>query len=439
MASPTDTICALATPSGTGALGIVRLSGVDARARLLELCARKRLRPRHMYHLRLRAAGEVLDDVMACYLPGPRSYTGEDMAEVYGHGGELNMQRLLEAFVRRGARVADPGEFTRRAFLNGRLDLTQAEAIAELIAARSERALRNAQACLAGALGERVRGLRQRVVQLAAQLEAQIDFVEEVELTEPPTAALQQLRHELEALAATYQRQRRLENLRVGIVGAANVGKSSLFNALLGTRRALVDDAPGTTRDYLEAEVAWDGRRVTLIDTAGDRGRMSTTLEEAGRALAAPVLEACDLLLCVVDLTTEETGEARPARAHLVVGSKLDRARPGALEALRQRSGDVIATSATCGTGLDELRRVILAEVSQDEVETVQVSRARQWQALDRAQRAVHEAARRSGMVGPELLAEHLREALQRLDEITGDGATDEVLDQVFSTFCIGK
>jgi tRNA modification GTPase len=438
MASPADTICALATPSGTGALGIVRLSGAAAPGLLMELSSRRHLRPRYMYRLRLREEGELLDDVMACYMPGPRSFTGEDVVEVYGHGGELNMQRLLDAFVRRGARLAEPGEFTRRAFLNGRLDLVQAEAIAQLIAARSERALRNAQACLAGALGERVRALRRRVVDLASQLEAQIDFVEDVESTGPPAVALRELACELEVLAATYLRQRRMENLRVGIVGPANVGKSSLFNALLGTPRALVDESPGTTRDYLEAETVWDGRRVTLIDTAGDRGEASTALEEAGRALAAPVLQACDLLLSVVDLSAE--GLRGELARGLVVGSKLDRARRGAIEELRERThGRVIATSAICGDGMDELRSAIVEDLSQDEEETVQVARARQWQALDRARRAINDAASRSATVGPDLLVEHLREALDLLDEVTGDGATDEVLDQVFATFCIGK
>ena len=233
-----QTICALATPAGDGAVGLVRISGADALALLQRASGRRRFAARRLQLVQLRdpATGQVIDQVLAAYMPGPRSYTGEDVVEVSGHGGRLNMEQLLSLFVGLGARIADPGEFTRRAFLNGRLDLTQAEAVAEVIAARSERALRNARALLEGALGRRVRELRGEVVRLAADLEARVDFADETEM-EGIDARLaadhRRLRREVGALAESYAQGRRLGGVAVAFTGAVNAGKSRLYNALL--------------------------------------------------------------------------------------------------------------------------------------------------------------------------------------------------------------
>jgi len=447
------TICALATPIGEGALGIIRLSGARALELLRLASGRQRFEPRVLQHVVLRdpASGEVLDRVLACAMPAPRSYTGEHVAEVHAHGGAANLSRLLELFLRLGARQAAPGEFTRRAFLNGRLDLTQAEAVAEVIAARSERELRNAQGLLAGALGERVRELRGRALALAAGLEAALDFAEDTRGVAPEPGQLAAEHHALERelteLAASHRAGRRLASTRVGLVGPVNAGKSSLFNRLLGSARALVSSDPGTTRDYLEADVDRRGHRITLLDTAGSRGEAgSTPLEEEGQRLALPQLESCDLLLCVVDLSDPEPARALrapPGPDRLIVANKADLAPVGAAAALREVvREEVVATSALTGEGLPELLRLMeeRLHLASDATETVVVTSARQAAALQAAASAL--AAGREGLerqLPVELVLEHLREALSHLDGIVGDRHTEAVLDEIFGRFCVGK
>ena len=399
------------------------------------------------------AAGQRVDEVMVCAFLAPRSYTGEDVVELFGHGGELNLDRVLAVTLALGARLAAPGEFTRRAFLNGRLDLAQAEAVAQLIAARSERAAHNAAATLAGALGRRVKELRQKLLRVAADLEAGIDFAEDVDEPDSTPRLLAQhreVRRQVDALARSYRVGRRLDGAVVALVGPVNAGKSSLFNALLQSRRALVDQEPGTTRDYLEAEVAWDGRRVVLVDTAGARPTPASGLERAGQDMAREVIARADLLIHVVDLA----GGAAPAppkgpQPVVLVANKQDlcgasRVGPG------EPGGNVVAvvcTSATTGHGLDALRAAVLrglgdedAEVDADQAETVMITRARQRDALDAARQALAEgeqALKRS--LPPELTVEHYRAALEALGQITGETYTEEVLDAVFDTFCVGK
>lgn len=468
-----DLICALATPPGDGAVGIVRLSGEGAVAALARATHGARLPSRRLVRVELRDpdSGATIDRVLACAMPGPHSYTGEDVVEVFGHGGRLNMEALLGLFVRLGARPAGPGEFTRRAFVNGRLDLTQAEAVAEVIAARSARALRNAQAVLGGALGRELRALRAQTVTLAAELEACIDFADE--LDQPVSAAALVEQHEallagVGRLRASYRRGRRLNGVSVVLVGAVNAGKSSLFNALLGSRRALVSVEPGTTRDYLEAEVEWDGLRVTVIDTAGHRAsEQMSPLEREGLGLATERARAADVVVEVVDASAPSAsgaggelaavGEGAP---RVVVASKVDLlavdlrgARSGALAQART-AAPVIEVSALSGEGLESLRRAVVRAALGDDPrggesgavaaltagETVQVTQERQWEALGRAEQALSAglAALNAGVV-PELVVEHTREALAALGEITGEQFTEDVLDAIFSRFCLGK
>lgn len=456
MRGEAETICAVASAVG-GAVGIVRLSGPRALELLRRVCRLSRLEARRMHAASLRhpRSGEVLDRVLACYMPGPRSYTGEDVVEVHGHGGELNLGRVLALFVELGARQAAPGEFTRRAFLNGRLDLTQAEAVAQIVAARSERALRNAQAVLGGTLGRRLRELQHRVVELCGLLEAAIDFADETEggLGEDELCRRHhELRGALERLAGTYRLGQRLDGVRVALVGPVNAGKSSLFNCLLGRDRALVADEPGTTRDYLEAETSWDGHRVTLVDTAGERPEGALTpLERAGRALAAPVLTGCDLWVQVTDASREvpgrdagpgetEDGPSSPDAPPVVVAAnKVDLITPSHRASL---GPDLVQTSAVRGEGVEALRARVLKTLfpSEGEAETVQVTLQRQWEGLVDAARALregHDALR--GGVPPEVAVEHAREALEALEALTGERSTEAVLDAVFARFCVGK
>ena len=461
-----DIICALATPRGEGAVGMVRASGAGA-LELLELVTRlRRPAPRRMIATELwdPDSDELLDQVMACAMPGPRSYTGEDVVELYGHGGTRNMERILELLLRQGARMAQPGEFTRRAFLNGRLDLAQAEAVAQVIAARSDRALRNAQAVLAGQLGRQLATLRDELLAITAQLEAQIDFADDLELDHQGAKEVRQLsrrhrqlEHQVQTLGRSYHQGRRLDGVVVALVGPVNAGKSSLFNRLLDSRRALVSEEPGTTRDYLEAETSWDGQRVLLVDTAGARpASQESALERAGQQLAAPVIERCDLLLLVHDLSSAtplqlpSQAEERPL---VIAANKLDLCPPQALEQLElagtttenRAEPPLVGTSALRGDGIDELKQQLLrcldhGQQQGDQPESLMISSQRHWEALTRTARvlAAAEQALLQGLA-PELTVEHYREALETLGQITGESYTEQVLDELFASFCIGK
>ncbi len=431
-----ETICALATPAGEGALGIIRVSGEGALALLRRASGRGRFPPRALRLCRIRAAsGELLDQVLACYQPAPRTYTGEDTVELFAHGGTLNLRRLLARLVELGARPAEPGEFTRRAFLNGRLDLTQAEAVARIISARSERALRNAQALHTGELRARVEAVRASLLALAAELEAAIDFAEELPLGTSARERCAEAEAVLATLAASYQAGRRLERARVALVGAANVGKSSLFNRLLGVTRALTAPDPGTTRDYLEAEVEWEGERLTLVDSAGLRADGSP-LELDGLRLAAPVLASCDLLLVVHDLSAPTPLSLPPELAplpRLELGSKADLVAADA-------AGPALRTSAKTGEGLAELRQRIREALAGGGEESLLVSEERQALKLVRAREELQEVSScLAADLPPELAAQHLRAALRALAELTGELTSEAVLDEVFARFCIGK
>jgi tRNA modification GTPase len=448
--SEQETICAVATAGGEAAIGVIRISGSRALEIIREVCRRRRFEPRTMHGVVIRRDAEVIDRALVCFMPAPNSYTGEDVVEVHGHGGALNMERLLSIFAELGARLARPGEFTRRAFMNGRIDLTQAEAVSQVIAARSARALKNAQAVLAGGLGREVRDIRESVVKITAHLEGCIDFCEETEgqIDVHQTAHdHKRVEEQIERLAATYSEGRALDGVTVAIVGAINVGKSSLFNRLLGTTRALVDQEPGTTRDYLEAEVAWEGLKITLLDTAGERSDPSG-LERAGQELARPVIQRSDLVVNVIDLSGLEPCHIR-SDAELVVANKVDllgrEEMTGIIEEQQRFVGarPMIATSALLGHGIEEVRAAIIEAVlpkGGEGRETVMVTRRRQWDALLRARDVLSEGreALARGLC-PELVVEHAREALRALEEVTGERFTEEVLDTVFASFCIGK
>lgn len=436
---------------------MLRVSGPGTRGLLEAVTGLRKFKPRRMVVADLGdpRSGQRIDSGLVCLMPGPHSYTGEDVAEVFGHGGVLNMETLLGLFVELGARQAAPGEFTRRAFVNGRMDLTQAEAVAEVIAARSERALRNAHALLGGELGQKVRVLRARAVELAADLEACLDFAEELDAPVSPQRLLDghcALIADLGALAASYRIGQRLNGVAVALVGRVNGGKSSLFNALLGTRRALVSEQEGTTRDYLEAELSWDGLAVTLVDTAGQRpSAQMSALERAGRELGSGRVARCDVWVDVVDVS--EPTPCLPLstdRPVIIAANKIDLVKeaevPARCAALGSESAAaIIPTSALTGKGLEALRRQVLTAVLGEQqldaqVETVQVSQRRHFDALTRATEALSQGlATLEQDAPPEVVVEHTREALSALGTITGEMFTEDVLDSVFSRFCIGK
>jgi tRNA modification GTPase len=443
-----DTICAIATAPG-GGIGVVRVSGPAALAIARQLLtpwpdepASHRL---YLTHARDPRTGERLDELLACVMRAPRSYTTDDVLELQGHGGAANVARLLDAAVRAGARVAEPGEFTRRAFLGGRIDLTRAEAVAELIHARSERAARLAQARLGGAVAERVEALRARLVEILAEVEGRVDFPEEDLDFQPPAEvarAAAALAGDVAALAATERRGRLVaEGIVVALVGRPNAGKSSLLNALAGDERVLVDAAPGTTRDPVEVEVALAGLPARIIDGAGEREEAGA-LERRGIELGRRRRAQADVVVLVVDGEvglgdTERRLLAELAPARVLAWNKCDLADPRGLP-----SGDVVvATCATSGAGIDALAEAIRrAAGDEGDDGTVTVSSVRQRAALDEAVKALRdaEAALRSG-AAPELAAVDLRVALERLGWITGAAVDGAVLDAIFARFCIGK
>ncbi|MEP6689408.1 MAG: tRNA uridine-5-carboxymethylaminomethyl(34) synthesis GTPase MnmE [Gemmatimonadales bacterium] len=446
-----DPIAALATPPGRSAIAVVRLSGAGA----FEIAARvaeglRPDRPRVATLATLRdAAGDVIDRGVVTIFPGPASYTGDDLVEFSCHGGLLAPARLLAALHAAGARPAAPGEFTRRAVLNGKLDLVQAEAVGDLIDAVAPAQARVALGQLDGGLSHRLSELRQALVEAEGLLAYEIDFPGEDDGPIPPhriAAQLAGVAGHVERLLATAPAAERLrEGALLVLAGRPNAGKSSLFNALLGSDRTLVTEIPGTTRDAVEAHTEFLGWPIRLVDTAG-LWESSERIDRLGMEMSRRYLDAADLvLLCVEAGRVAAADEAAIAdtRPTLLVRTKLD---------LDSRSGDEgIGVSAVTGAGLDRLRRVaaerLFAErIALGDLEPA-LTRARHRTALARARSALAGALEQMGADGgggsaiadAVLAAHHVREATTALDELLGAVDVEEVLDRVFASFCVGK
>lgn len=443
----TDTIAAVATAPGSGGVGIVRLSGPAAASIARDLCARRVLRPRHAHHVRfLDGAGDAIDDGIALLFQAPASYTGEDVVELQGHGNPVLLQAIVARCCALGARMARPGEFTERAFLNGRLDLAQAEAVADLIAAGDLTAARAARRSLEGRFSTRVDALADALLAIRVHVEAAIDFADEPLDTlggAQLRARLQQARADLAALLADAERGRRLrDGLHAVIVGPPNVGKSSLLNALAGSARAIVTDVAGTTRDLLRETVHVDGAELQLVDTAGlrtagdaiEREGMRRAREELGRAgLAIAVIDARDPAAGRAAVDADVAGVPRVLWLH----NKADLLPP---DALPPPDGELRVSAAT-GQGMDalhaRLRRLVLGDAATGEGEFT--ARARHVEALGRAGEALDAAAQALHGEALDLAAEALRDAHHALGDITGRVDADALLGHIFSSFCIGK
>jgi tRNA modification GTPase len=431
-----DTIAAIATAAGIGGVGIVRVSGPRAIEIVAETLGMSTLDRNVRVGWARDREGARIDQVLAFAMRGPHSFTGEDVAELHGHGGARNLEKLLAVVLARGARVAEPGEFTRRAVAFGKLDLTRAEALLAVIHAGSERGLRLAQRNLAGGLGEVVERLERRTIALLAEIEGRIDFPEDDLGSEPVLdGELTELASETAQLAAGFRHGRAVTTgIVVALVGAVNTGKSSLLNALVGRERAIVAESPGTTRDYLEVEDTWHGVSVTVVDTAGTRAT-DDPIEVRGIELAEERIATADVVLVVNDGRAPwDHGERYGDRA-LVVRSKAD------LEGSDE--GVVVRTSARTRVGLEELkaRVLVVAGVADREgSEAVFVTTARQHASIAAASEAlVAASAARQEKRASEVVALELRQALRGFAELRGVEVGEKVLDAVFSQFCIGK
>jgi tRNA modification GTPase len=447
-----EPIVAIATAPGRGAVGIVRASGRSLGA-LIEAVCGQRLLPRHASYLAFRdAAGRPIDQGLAIHFPAPHSYTGEDVLELQAHGGPVVLQlllaRCLEAGRNIGLRVAEPGEFTERAFLNDKLDLAQAEAVADLIDASTEAAARSASRSLAGAFSEEIGVLRERLVRLRMLVEATLDFPEEEIDFLRQADAQGQLDDALSAVDAVLDHARQgallREGIKVVLAGQPNVGKSSLLNALAGAELAIVTPVPGTTRDKVRETIQIEGVPLHVIDTAGLRDTHDE-VERIGVARSWSEIEVADAILFLHDLTRHDDrgyaeqdaviAERLPADRVLHVFNKAD--------AVAQRLlPEGILVSALTGTGLDTLRRALLERAGwHAQPEGVFIARTRHVQALRRTREHLQEAQAQLAVPSPalELLAEDLRLAHDALGEITGTFTADDLLGEIFSRFCIGK
>ncbi len=449
-------IAALATAAGPAGVSVVRVSGNGALAvgdRLVPgvRCPPSQREARTFFHARVThpATGEPVDDAVFLIYRAPHSYTGEDTLEIQGHGGALPSRRLLEAVLAAGARLAEPGEFTRRAFLNGRMDLTQAEAVCDLIQSRTDRAAHVARAQLDGALGGRVTALYEAVTAVCAEVEHLLDF-DEGELppgfTEGAGGRLAACLAEMERLASSWNEGHLVrDGALVVLAGRPNAGKSSLLNALLGTRRAIVHDLPGTTRDVIEESVALDGIPVRLVDTAGLRDAPDG-VEREGIERARAVMRQADLVLYVVDASARQPEPVGASCASLPDGrvmvavTKCDLPPSGLLEI---PSGmPHVSVSARTGEGLEMLKRMLAEKLSVTEETYGQpIVSLRHVTELRAAVGQCREACATLivGEQGLVLAAGHLREAAEALGRMIGRIYTEDLLDTIFSRFCVGK
>ncbi|WP_404424615.1 tRNA uridine-5-carboxymethylaminomethyl(34) synthesis GTPase MnmE [Nibricoccus sp. IMCC34717] len=455
MRPPPDTIAALATPVGTSALAVVRVSGPAVPALCLAALGRE-LAVRVATLCDYRALdGRTLDSLVATAWRAPASFTGEDCLELSCHGNPLIAQNLLADLLRRGCRAAEPGEFTRRAFENGKLDLTQAEAVVDLIHARGERALEAARKQLDGGLRDLLNPLVDKLLSLIARVEAYIDFPDEDLPGEDRAVVLgglETLAKELDRLLATRRYGELLrDGIRTVIIGAPNAGKSSLLNCLVGRERALVSPEPGTTRDFIEETVLIGGHCVRLVDTAG-LNPSPAPLEALGMRKTRERAADADLLLWVVDCTVPlpalppEVAERFTSSEVLVVANKADLphpvlALPESAQTITQER--IIFVSALTGEGFPALLKTIgeMADRFQTELGAEQIAiNARHADALERAQATLTSAQTHLRTNGPsELLASDLRSVLDALGEIGGKVDNERMLDHLFATFCIGK
>ncbi len=449
-----DTIVAMATPPGVGALGVIRLSGKNSFAIADQLFPSKKITAQasHTLHVGfLKEDDKVIDEVVVSVYKSPKSYTGEDVIEISGHGSPFVQQQILEACIRKGARLAKPGEFTLRAFLNGKLDLTQAEAVADLIASNTTASQRTALHAMRGGFSERLKELRERLIRFSALIELELDFSQEdVEFADRGQfyALIEELQNATKRLIDSFQLGNVIKNgVSVAIVGKPNAGKSTLLNTLLNENRAIVSDIPGTTRDTIEEVINIDGILFRLIDTAGIRQHTADVIESEGVARSLEKMKQADLVIYLFDVN-DETSEVEKQKIemdrqdlnYLLVGNKIDN--KGEARAKFSLLDKVIFISAKQSLHIEVLKERMADTVlhGKTQTEDTVITNARHYHALNEVQKSLSDI--QSGLdnkLPGDLLALDIRRCLHYLGEITGEISNEDMLDYIFSKFCIGK
>ena len=457
-----DTIAAISTPYGTAGIGKIRVSGseaIDLVADIFKGVQDKDLRQQkgytaHYGHIMDPETGKIADEVICIVFREPHSFTGENMVEIDCHGGLLPLQRVLEIVLKRGARLAEPGEFSKRAFLNGRIDLAQAEGIMEVINARTNKGLDLALSHLEGKLSRKIAGLKDALIGLYAHLEAAIDYAEdEVEDLAPDEleGSIKEIKGELEKLLATSEQGKIYrEGLKTVIAGKPNVGKSSLMNALLEENRAIVTDIPGTTRDIIEEYINIEGIPLRIIDTAGIR-ETEDLVEKIGVERTEQYLQEADLVLLMLDVVQGLTEEdlriyqLASEKPLIVLINKIDLAPERDYREIEERFPEhsIIRVSVQEEQGLEELKKAIVEVVLGEGItgdEEIYITRTRHKNALVKAVQAMDRVidTHRQGLPY-DLYSIDLRDALDALGEITGETLTEDIIDRIFQDFCLGK
>jgi tRNA modification GTPase len=454
-----DTIAAIATSPGEGAVAIVRISGVDAEAIAAKIFVRPqgkngKLKSHSLYHgvIRDPRSERALDEVLLAVMRKPRSYTGEDVIEIHGHGGTFLARQILGLVLAQGARQAEPGEFTKRAFLNGRLDLAQAEAVLDLVRARTDKSAELALQQTTGRLSKWVAELREELLQILVQVEAAIDFPEEeIELLQRQdlTRKVDRLGTKIKEIIATYDWGKLFrEGARVCICGSPNVGKSSLLNALLGEERVIVTPLPGTTRDVIEESINLNGLPVVLWDTAGIH-ETEDQIERIGVKLSRERMGKADAVVFVVDGSMSLTADDRvligeiAGKKTLLTINKSDLPRVAVVDEVTQVLGPsrIASVSAKTGEGINQLKEDLRGVILHTETEpSVVITNLRHRSALMRGEVALRHALISLGEnQAPEFIAVDLNQASEALEEIVGAIRNDNILERIFSDFCIGK
>ncbi|RLD48628.1 MAG: tRNA uridine-5-carboxymethylaminomethyl(34) synthesis GTPase MnmE [Bacteroidetes bacterium] len=462
-ATKNDTICAVATPPGTGAIAIVRMSGpesLDIAFKLFtpfqENLKKNQVKSHHMYYGQIRSEKELVDEVLFTYFKAPHSYTGEDSVELSCHGSEFIQQKIVELLIKHGARFAEPGEYTLRAFLNGKLDLSQAEAVADLIASQSRSAHRMALNQMRGGFSEKIKELRDKLLQFTSLIELELDFSEEdVEFADRAalTDLLDELQQELNFLASSFKVGNVLKTgIPVAIIGKPNVGKSTLLNAILNEEKAIVSDIPGTTRDAIEDTIIIDGYRFRFIDTAGLR-QAQDAIEDIGIGRTYDKIEQATIILYVCDISDagpKKIEEILDDFKHyiedenkyfILVANKIDQLNEIPPHLKEMLELETVFVSAKRKENIHLLAESLVNKVKEKSISSdIIVSNSRHYDALTSALKALEQVEKGlAGNVPTDLVAIDIRQALHYLGTITGGITTDEVLGSIFSKFCIGK